>query len=452
MSNGATDEQVNHLQTDVLVIGGGMAGLSAAATAAAHGARVLVLERSSDVGGSALLSGGYLWTASSVAAMSSANPDGDASLRRLVVENLSRDLDWVGSLNVDMGPEISLYDYGRGRQIDIRSFIRRCSAIVSSSGDIVTNVGVHSLIGDPTGAVIGAVVRDEGESAPIEIQARQTILATGGFQGSPELRARYIHPNARSMLLRANPNSTGAGLILGQSVGATLSPYMNGFYGHLVCSPIEQWTPWSYGRLSQYQSHLGILVNRHGDRFTDESVGDHYNAQAVVCQPEARAILLVDEKVRRTHMTVPHLEGTAWLDRFAAAVDAGGRYVRVSSLQELAHVVKRWSIDGDALLRTVLRYNSGALLASDPPRTRFHERLCEPPYHALEVQSAITFTHGGLAVDGHARTLTDERFPIPGLLAAGADVGGVYHRAYAGGLAVALVLGRQAAVTAVSAV
>ena len=64
---------------------------------------------------------------------------------------------------------------------------------------------------------------------------------------------------------------------------------------------------------------------------------------------------------------------------------------------------------------------------------------------------AITFTFGGIRIDSRARVLDERGAPIPGLLAAGADAGGVYHRAYAGGLAAALAFGLQAARTALDA-
>jgi predicted oxidoreductase len=63
----------------------------------------------------------------------------------------------------------------------------------------------------------------------------------------------------------------------------------------------------------------------------------------------------------------------------------------------------------------------------------------------MVVQSAITFTHGGVSVDAYARVLDNQRRPVPGLLAAGADVADVFRRGYAGGLALALTFGLHAA-------
>jgi succinate dehydrogenase/fumarate reductase flavoprotein subunit len=87
----------------------------------------------------------------------------------------------------------------------------------------------------------------------------------------------------------------------------------------------------------------------------------------------------------------------------------------------------------------------------EPPRKFDAQPLVTPHYYVIEVIPAITFTFGGLRIDPQARVLDEQGAPIPGLLAAGADAGGVYHRAYAGGLAAALAFGLQAARTALEA-
>jgi succinate dehydrogenase/fumarate reductase flavoprotein subunit len=83
-----------------------------------------------------------------------------------------------------------------------------------------------------------------------------------------------------------------------------------------------------------------------------------------------------------------------------------------------------------------------------PPRANDATPLLDPPYYVIEVVPAITFSFGGLRIDTDARVLGADGHAIPGLLAAGADSGGVFHRGYAGGIANALVFGLQAASTA----
>ena len=85
-----------------------------------------------------------------------------------------------------------------------------------------------------------------------------------------------------------------------------------------------------------------------------------------------------------------------------------------------------------------------------PPRVKDATPLLTPPYYVIEVVPAITFSFGGLLINAGARVLDEQGAPVPGLLAAGADSGGVFYRAYAGGLANALVFGLQAVDTAVA--
>ena len=87
----------------------------------------------------------------------------------------------------------------------------------------------------------------------------------------------------------------------------------------------------------------------------------------------------------------------------------------------------------------------------DPPRQFDAVPIDRPPFYVIEAVPAITFTFGGVLIDEDARVLDGEGRPIPGLLAAGADAGGLYVRAYAGGLAAALVFGLRAAQTAAEA-
>jgi predicted oxidoreductase len=97
----------------------------------------------------------------------------------------------------------------------------------------------------------------------------------------------------------------------------------------------------------------------------------------------------------------------------------------------------------------LLEFNRQCAAGTPSPGRRLDSApLLAPPYYVIEVIPAITFTFSGLRIDPHARVLDASGQVIPGLLAAGADAGGVFDRAYAGGLACALVFGLQAAATA----
>jgi succinate dehydrogenase/fumarate reductase flavoprotein subunit len=266
------------------------------------------------------------------------------------------------------------------------------------------------------------------------IRAAATVLATGGFGGDPELRAELIHPQAHDLPLRANPYSRGDGLKLGLSAGGRFGPDDAGFYGHV---------------LTLLHSEHGILLNRDGERFVDETLGDHLTTLALLREREARALLISDQRIHDEWIMRPYVEGVAPVDVYELVTTRGARAVKVDSLDALANVPAEWGYDGAAIRQALLDFNrTVAEGAADPPRAHDAVPIERPPFYVIEAVPAITFTFGGLVIDEDARVLDDDGRPIPGLLAAGADAGGIYVRAYAGGLALALVFGLRAAQTA----
>ena len=286
----------------------------------------------------------------------------------------------------------------------------------------------------------------------MRVLARNTLLATGGFQASPELRAEHIHPHARTVTLRSNPNSTGDGLRLALEAGACMSEGFNpGFYGHLLCEPAVLDHPSKYGLLTQYHSEVAILMNRRGQRFCDESLGDHLNAQETLLETDSTALLVWDQRIEEDYVMRPFVAGIPPVNKFELAISQGATGARCETLDALARHATAWGFDGPAVRTTVERYSDGVRLAPEtlkPTRTIALLPIDKPPFRALVVKPAITFTHKGLAVNDRAQALDAAGRPIPGLLVAGADVGNVYRRGYAGGLAAALTFALRAARTA----
>lgn len=337
---------MNESSTDLLVVGGGMARVSAGAWAAQHGARVTLVEKAAQVGGSAAFAG-FVWTAASYAALREAIPDGNPELGRRLVEGIGPGLDWIASLGVAVGPEVSILRYGRGRPVDMASYLRICEAMIRKApgGRVLLGSAPERLLTSGDGRVSGA------EIAPAEggvelIAADAVLLATGGFQNDPVLTSLLIHPRSYPILR------------------------------------------------------------------------DHLSAQAVLEQPEGRALLVTDEGVRREYILGSYVEGIEPVDKPALVRRYGG------------HPAAR-------------------------PRPRPRTRQCTPLRTALS-RGRGAACHNvysrGLLIDADARVLDTQGSPIPGLYAAGGDSGGVFAAGgYAGGLAMGLVFGLQAARSAVGA-
>ncbi|OZD11386.1 cytochrome C [Rhodococcus sp. 06-156-3C] len=432
---------------DVLVIGGGMAGLTAAASAAREGKSVCVVDIASDVGGSARFAG-YVWTAPSYEVLHEQNPDGDPALKRRLIDGFADGVEWIRSIGVDVGEAQKILSFGRGHKFDTNHYIDICKrSVIQSGGTVMLDTVTESLVLDG-GVVRGARVRTGSERSR-EVHAGHTLLATGGFQGGKDLIARHVHAAAGSMELRSNPHSRGDGYRLATANGAATRGENAGFYGHLIPSGVRLTDPADFVDMSLYYSEHALLFNLNNERFVDETLGDHLTTMELLAQPESRGLLIADARVHRDWMLASYVEGAVAVDKFEIAGKRGGRVGRADFLDELEYLPEEWGYDGAVIASNIARYNNSAERRESlaPGRALDAEPLAEPPYYVIETAPAITFPFHGVSIDAHARVLDTGGVPIPGLLAAGSDTGGLWDRAYAGGLASALVFGRAAAET-----
>jgi len=438
---------LEQLSCDLLVVGGGMAGLSAAARAAECGARVIIVEKAAHTGGSAALSGGIVWTLQSARKLNF-HARGRPELGVLVVEEYPEVIRWLRSRDVEMSQAMPVLR-GRGYQIDILGHLRDCAlSIEKTGGHVALSSTVRNLIRDESGAVCGAVVSHA--DGDVEIRSPWVLLATGGFSANPEMLAERLHPNARNMRLRSNPFSDGGGIRLGLSVGGIFGARNRGFYGHLVADG-EWGDPRMYAPLTQYHSEYSLLINEQGERFCDESEGDHVCTFDVLVQSNARALLVWDARIHRDYIMTPLVAVASPLDKMELALKRGAEGAIVQSLDEIGDFASRHGFHGEKTVATIKDYNRLLVEGWEqltPPRVEEILPVNQPPFYLLVVHPAVTFTYDGLVIDTKARALDTNQRPIAGLLVAGADAGDVYGLGYAGGLSLAAALGLLAARTA----
>jgi fumarate reductase flavoprotein subunit len=340
-----------------------MAGLVAAARARELGASVAVFEKGGWPGGSARLSSGFVWRYREWEEFRRQCPGGDPVLQRLVWERLDDALAWLEGLGAPV----------RSRDTE---------------NPLTTGLGF-----EPRG-LVNALARRAGEirfAQPLEglLAGSPVVLATGGFQGDRDLVRRHITPEAESLVIRANPQSTGDGLRLGLAAGAELTPGMEEFYGrNLAAAP--QIPSEKFVCLSQLYARFATVVNSRGESFETKTWSEIDAVQWTARQPGARAwyrvpVALLGECVRDRSVG----------DMVQAARAAG------AAVEE----------DGDAVV--------------------------------VPVVAGITTTLGGLRIDERARA-------VDGVYVAGADAGGISTGGWASGLASALVLGLVAAESALA--
>ena len=433
---------------DLLVLGGGMAGMTAAAHAAEAGKTILVVEAQSEIGGSAALSGGGLWTAKDFDTLRQVNPLGQADRARALCDGFDRACAFIASLGTEITDKL-VYEGTQSFpgwicQLNVSDFLKRAKVSVTASGGwIVTNARARRLLTE-SDRIVGAEI--ESADGSVDVLARHVLIATGGFQNSAELRAKYLPGAGVSLATRSNPASDGAGIRLGQSVGADLSEHMSGWYGHTIPFPVElPLDPNEYLPLAQFfLSPRAVLLDGKGNRFVDESRGYYLNAQAVAQLPQGRAVIAFDDELRRED------SDRYGVDRWEFARRKGAHVAKADTLEQLDVAVSSWG--PPKVSAAIASYNQALNndLPLEPPRAANRRPIAKPPFFALEIQPAITFTHGGLRTDASSRVLDGKGKPVPGLLAAGADAGGTYHEAYAGGLAMAAVFGTIASETALT--
>ncbi|VVJ22196.1 Uncharacterised protein [Amycolatopsis camponoti] len=395
---------------DVVVLGAGLAGLSAAVTAATGGARTLVVERAPMIGGSAAISGGYVWAIEDEPALRREDPGPHQRHGMLVVEGYDDAIAWLSGFAPPLtGVERALA--GRGHKFDMPVLLAHLTrALTAAGGQVVADTRTETLTRDDRGYLVG-VTTPAGER---RIAARSVVLATGGRQADPDVRAALVGGGFVPPL-RGNTWSRGTGASLAAGLGASVNTANTGFYGHLFADGVEPLSPVDHIAFALYHSDHGILLDPAGHRFADETRGDHNNAMALAAHG-GRGLLLWSEAVQHAAAETPFIPGSPRLDRWAFSRDRGG-HVGVADHIDALPV----SLD----LEARARLGDGRV------------------FHA-DVVPAITFTFGGVQADTDGTALDTTGTPLEGLYPAGADLSDVYNEGYGGGLCLAVVSGRRA--------
>jgi fumarate reductase flavoprotein subunit len=242
---------------------------------------------------------------------------------------------------------------------------------------------------------------------------------------------------------------------MAQAVGAKAAN-LQYFYGHLISrKALVDDRFWPYPRLDSFV-HEGILVDARGERFVDEGRGDVAVANELArAENPAGAVLIFDQgswDASRDDALANSVKTPApnpWL------MDNDGEIFAAPSVDLLARIL---GIDAARLGATVAAYNQAVGAengqALQVPRSGKPKPL-RAPFYGLRVIPGITFTMGGILINGGGQALNESEQPIPGLYAAGDAIGGLmggYRGGYTGGLMQAVVTGILAGENAAGAI
>ena len=393
---------------EVLVCGGGLAGFSAALAALEAGASVNLIEKAPEVGGTTVISGGLVWTIAEYERIRADIPHGDPALQWLVHDNVDRARDWLEAKGARLGPDEPLLGHGRGRIMDPPQAIGALhAAFLAAGGTLHLSTALESLLIED-GAVRG--VRALREGRPVEIRADAVILATGGFQGNPELLARYVLPDPDNLILRSNPWSTGDAFLAATAIGAGVSPGLDTFYGHALTMAPARYSNLEFRDVSQYYGQSGVALNMRGERFWDESEGNGEELlnQQLARQPGGKGFYIIDQDA----LVSAPIQGLEVVTR--AIVDrarhAGAPMVEAQTIEELCAGLACFGVPEAIARDTLSDFNAkierGEADRLKPARRGRRVPLRTAPFHAVGVQAAITFTMGGIRVDERMRVVS----------------------------------------------
>ncbi len=450
-------------KTDVVIVGSGIAGMTAAVRAQQAGARVIVLEKAYEPGGTTAHSEGGVWTAERYEDLRNDAPGGDPLIQRTVFDALPEAFKFYDAIGAPIGAARG--NATRMRSIPPVAFINfMVKTFESAGGKLLVETAMLRLLTNREYEVIGVLA--EGPKGLTRILAKAVVLATGGWAGNAQLVTQNITRYFGSLHQRntsfggRKPLLTGDGLFAATQLGAAVSEAsFDGFYGHMM--PARPTKPMQnpLTNYSLYHGPWSVAVNLHGRRFADETrgkivgralgrgAGEQLINQETARQPDASCAYIWDEPVNVKRACADCALGD--LDKFPAFRDIGAPAATANTLQELAQQMERWNrgIQADTVLRELTEYNqaakNGKAWALPVPKANAEQALPieQPPFYAVLGQAGITATHGGLRVNAQGQVLSRTGRPIAGLYAAGVDIGGFNDYVYFGNLCIGASFG-----------
>ncbi len=463
---------------DLIAVGAGLAGLTAANRALELGQRALVLERSTVPRHEcASRTNGGVFHVGFRSVMT--DPDElvevinkatgnfpDPHVARALAGHAARAIEWLkcfGTKFVPLEPtdgwkEHTLYPLGFHNKTTMEWKDLGADRLITRLEERVNELGGESI----RGARVSGLIIEDGKVRGVKAQtaegekfyrAKAVVLADGGFEANKDMLRRFITSHPEHLHMRTPDSGNGDGMRMAEAAGGTLIG-MEGFYGHLLsadCLTREGLSPFPF---LEFLAATGMMVDANGERFVEEATGGHFTSNALARHGNALAHVVFDDAMWNSigkHFFCPPNPNL---------VNAGGTLHTAATIEELAGKI---GLAPEQLRQLVDAHNakvdadrtkneaSAAARKSMPSYAKGKhpsQAFRTPPYYAAPACPALTSTFGGISIDEHGRVLHKDGGTIPGLYAAGSTCGGVEggpEVGYLGGLIKALVFGVLAA-------
>nr|WP_241634017.1 flavocytochrome c [Fusobacterium gastrosuis] len=427
--------QEKSTETDIVVIGGGGAGITAAIAAHEKGAKVILLEKTALLGGNTNYATGGINAAGTKIQKEAGIEDSpelfmqdtmkggkgvnNKELVKVMTENSAGIVDWL----VERGVDITEVTYSGGQSV---KRIHRPTGgvavgpvVVSGLTKVLDKEKIDYRTSDKaveilkTGNKVSGV-KVSGTNGDYTIKAKAVIVATGGFGANAEMVEKY-NPNLKGFGTTNSPAILGEGIEMVQKVGGDLVD-MKEIQTHPT---VVHKKP--YMITESVRGEGAILINRDAKRFINELETRDVVSKAVLDQKEGSAYILFNQEIREK-------------------LKAADGYVKKGYAVEgtLDEIAKQLGIDGKTLKETVEKYNEAVRLKVDNEfnKTNFARELLGNKFYAIEISPAIHHTMGGVRINTNAEVLAKNGKAIRGLYAAGEVTGGVHGANRIGGNAV----------------
>ena len=445
----ASGEHVEEeLTTDVVVVGGGGAGMSAAVRLAELGQQVILFEKASFLGGAISVSGGNQVimgsqlqadngveddSVESMVADFEANGAGknNEEILTLFAENVGAATDWlVASCGIEFDAGLhQLGEYSHNRELAYTGggagFAERMRKAVERSGAAVyLSTKVESLLVED-GAVVGVKAVSTDGTKEYTVHAANVVLATGGYGNNKDM----LTDEMKSALYYGPSTSTGDGIRMAEAVNAQTA---NMEYGKRYPNGIEVDTGIAKSTIAGNivgWTMSAILVNADGNRVVNEKASNRTILEEELQQPGGMLYLLLDSETFEVWKTklAPAGISEGDIEKYLAANGTTTPvFAHGETLEEAAAAA---GVNAENLAATVEKYNSFVEKGEDADFGRnasyLTMKIGAGPYYLIEQKPRFATTMGGLVVNTNMQVLNQEGSAISGLYAAGETCGQV---------------------------
>ena len=435
-------------KADIVVVGAGGSGISAAVKAETLGANVILIEKMPVIGGATALNAGTLIATGSkyqreVMKETKDSPElaykdiftvgknrNDPTLVKMVTERVGGVVDWlIYDMKIPYGPAATQYpDHSANRQLGVTgrsvnylNLMRE--KFLGMGGKLMLQTRAQKLIRDDAGKVVGVRATDK-DGNTVELTSKAVILASGGYGAVKSMLPKEMS----NYVFYGLDSETGDGYKMATAIGAgTINLDLVKMYPQGVETVPGHGLAATASSTDTMKKSGAIYVNKLGQRYVDENAALGVLTDKTVEQPDHIAYIVMDAKAWKEYVRksledklVPNEET---LMTWTKIVNNGRPVMAVSD--NLADAAKTMGVDPEGLAKTVAHWNDMVKAGKD---TDFNRKITgglgEGPYYIVEQKVRYQTTLGGLKADADLRILDKAGKPIPGLYGAGCVVGG----------------------------